>query len=116
MIMMFGSAAAMERSRSPEWIAEMMRYMHALNAELTDSGELVTARGLVDGSLAKTVRLQDGVPVVTDGPFAESKESLVGYWVVDVESETRALEIAGGIVAYAGVVEVRQSPDSPSDG
>ena len=54
-----------------------------------EAGELVFARGLVDGSQAKTVRLDDGVPVATDGPYAESKESLVGYWVLDVDDEAR---------------------------
>ena len=56
---------------------------------------MVFNAGLADGSAAKTVRLTDGLPVATDGPYAEAKESLVGYWVLDVESEARILEIAG---------------------
>jgi hypothetical protein len=115
MIMMFGSQEGMQEARSPEWITEMMQFMHTLNKELTDAGELVEARGLVDGSQAKTVRLENGAVVVTDGPFAESKESLVGYWVLDVESEARVHEIAGRIVVYSQVVEVRQVPDAPPD-
>ncbi len=115
MIMMFGSAAAMTEQRSPDWIEQMMAFMHTLNAELEGAGELVEARGLVDGSQAKTVTLTDGVPVVTDGPYAESKESLVGYWVLDVADEQRVLDIAGRIVVWSGVVEVRQSPDAPPE-
>jgi hypothetical protein len=115
MVMMFGSAEAMTEQRSPDWIEKMLQFMHTLDSELQDAGELVEARGLVDGSQAKLVTLTDGVPVVTDGPYAESKESLVGYWVVDVENEQRVLDIAGRIVEWSGVVEVRQVPDAPPE-
>jgi hypothetical protein len=115
MIMMFGSAAEMVEVKSKEWITEMIDFMRTLNKDLEDAGEMVEARGLVDGSQAKTVSLEDGVPIVTDGPFAESKESLVGYWVVDVENEARAIEICGRIVKYSGIVELRQVPDGPPE-
>jgi len=115
MLMMFGSQAGMLETASPEWIGEMMEYMHTLNADLEKSGELVDARGLADGSAAKLVRLKDGLPVTTDGPFAESKESLIGFWVVDVEHEARAIEIASGVVKYSQVVEVRQVMDAPPE-
>jgi hypothetical protein len=115
MIMMFGSAAGMTEVKSPEWIKEMIGFMQQLDRDLTTSGELVFNLGLADGSTAKTVRLENGLPVATDGPFAESKEALIGYWVVDVESEGRAIEIAGRIVEYSGVVEVRQSPEPPPE-
>ena len=94
MVMMFGSAAAMSEERSPEWITEMMGFMQGLGQELTDSGELVFAEGLQDGSAAKIVRLTDGVPVTTDGPYAEAKEHMGGYLIVDCESLDRATEIA----------------------
>jgi hypothetical protein len=115
MIMMFGDAASMMEVKSPEWIKEMIGFMQQLDVDLTNSGELVFNLGLADGSTAKTVSLENGLPVATDGPFAEAKESLIGYWVVDVESEARAIEIAGQIVEYAGVVEVRPSPDAPPE-
>ena len=107
MVMMFGSAAAMAEERSPGWITEMIGFMQGLGQELTDSGELVIAEGLQDGSAAKIVRLTDGVPVASDGPYAEAKESLIGSWILDVADEARVLEIAGRIVKYSGVVEVR---------
>jgi len=107
MVMMFGSAAAMSEERSPEWITGMIGFMQGLGQELTDSGELVIAEGLQDGSAAKIGRLTDGVPVASDGPYAEAKESLIGFWLVDVADEARVLEIAGRIVKYSGVVEVR---------
>jgi hypothetical protein len=107
MIMMFGSAGEMMETRSPEWIKEMIGFMTELDRELTEAGEMVFNEGLQDGDTAKLVRLVDGVPVATDGPFAEAKESLIGFWVVDVADEARILEIAGRIVRYSGVVEVR---------
>lgn len=70
-----------------------------LDVELKEAGEVVESRGLVDPSQATTVRFQNGVPVTTDGPFAEVKEALAGYWIVEV-SEERALEIASRVVAF----------------
>jgi hypothetical protein len=115
MIMMFGSAEEMTQTQTPGWITEMIGFMHGLNAELEASGELVEARGLSDGSQAKLVRRTDDGYVVTDGPYAEAKESLVGYWVLDVEDEQRVLDISGRIVKYSQVVEVRPSMDAPPD-
>ena len=62
--------------------------------ELTESGELLRVDGLAHPTNTKTIRLQDGVPVVTDGPFGEAKEHLAGVWAIDVESIERAIEIA----------------------
>ncbi len=116
MIMTFGSAEAGLATMGKEWMVEMIRFMGKLDDDLKKSGELVSAEGLADGSQAKTVRFQDGIPVPTDGPYAESKESLVGYWIVDVENEARALEIASRIVAFVKVpIEVRRVMDAPPE-
>jgi hypothetical protein len=116
MIMMFGSAEEMMQVQSKDWVAEMISFMMTLNDDLTASGELVDARGLVDGSQAKTVSLgHDGSVVTTDGPYAESKETIVGYWVLDVDSEARAVEICGRIVKYSRSVELRQVADAPPE-
>jgi hypothetical protein len=115
MLMMFGSAGTMTEIQSSDWIREMIGFMVQLDKDLQNSGELVFQAGLADGSTAKTVSLQDGVPVATDGPYAEAKESLIGYWVVDVASEARAVEIAGQIARYSGQVEIRQVQDGPPD-
>lgn len=77
---------------------------------VTKSGELVGgAVVLAHPSNAKTVRVRDGAPVVTDGPFAESKEVLAGYYVLDCESIERAIEIvsSGDPAARHFAVEVR---------
>ncbi len=87
----------------PEEIKAHMDYYRALNKELRDKGEFVEAEALTGPELAKTVT-SDGVtaPVVTDGPFAEFKEMLAGYQLVDVESEERAIEIAARLSAVPG--------------
>lgn len=82
-------------SWSDEDTRRMVAYMDELNQELADRGELLEANGLGGPAYAKTVRAQpDDEPLVTDGVFPESKEFLAGYWVIDVESFERAVEIA----------------------
>jgi hypothetical protein len=116
MIMMFGSAAGMGEVQSPEWIREMIGFMIGLDKELEASGEMVFNAGLADGSAGKIVRRSDGAaPIVTDGPYAESKESIVGFWVLDVESEQRIIDIAARIVEYSQVVEVRPLGEAPPE-
>jgi hypothetical protein len=120
MMLMFGAPSTMMENQTPEWIAEMFNFMHTFNADLTASGELVSVAGLADYSQAKTVSLENGIPVATDGPYAESKESLAGYWIVDVDSEARAIELASRVVAFIGPVgappiELRQIMDAPPE-
>jgi hypothetical protein len=111
MIMMFGGVGATLENRSPEWIKTMGELLLKLDSELRESGELVAGGALVDPGQAKTVRFTGGVPVPTDGPFAEVKESLAGYWIVEV-SEDRAIEIASRVVAYTEYpMEVRRIRD-----
>lgn len=62
--------------------------------ELTDSGEWIGGDGLADPSQTKTVKVRDGAPTVTDGPYLEAKEHLVGYCMFECESIERATEIA----------------------
>ncbi|MFG3255513.1 YciI family protein [Streptomyces sp. NPDC048172] len=72
----------------------MFEHMGALNNDLAESGELVDAQGLTAPAQGKAVSVKDGRTVVSDGPFVEAKEVLAGYWIVDVASEERAIEIA----------------------
>jgi hypothetical protein len=65
-----------------------------LTEELRASGELITSEGLADISLAKRVAVRDGTTLTTDGPFAEAKEYAAGFYVVECDSEERAIEIA----------------------
>ena len=116
MIMTFGSAEAGLEAMGKDWMVNMIQFMRNLDDDLRKSGELVSNEGLADGSQAKTVRFENGISVATDGPFAEAKESLVGYWIVDVESQARAIEIASRIVDYVKQpIEVRQVMDAPPE-
>jgi len=72
----------------------LMGEMDALIEELIQSEELVGTEALADPSNTRTVRVRGGIPAVTDGPFAEAKEQLGGYLIVDCESPERATEIA----------------------
>jgi hypothetical protein len=115
MLMMFGDAEDMMEARSPEWVRDMIAFMTDFNTELAENGEFVEARGLDVPKAAKTVSLVDGQVVVTDGPFAETKEALAGYWVFEVAGEERAIELASKVVAWADRVELRFVPDGPPE-
>jgi len=69
-------------------------FMQSFTKKLAAAGELVGAEGLAAPTQAKLVRAGKNGKPITDGIFAESKEFLAGYWIVDVENEDRALEIA----------------------
>ena len=94
-----------------------IQFMKNLNGELQRSAEFVTAEGLATPREARIVRAgRNGAPEVTDGPFAEAKEFLAGYWIVDVETPERAYAIAARASAAPGPggvplnmpIEVRQ--------
>jgi hypothetical protein len=96
-------------------------FMQTFTKGLRDSGELVSAEGLAFPDQAKLIHAgADGAPV-TDGVFPESKEFLMGYWIVDVESPERAYAIAAGASAAPGPggkplnmpIEVRQVMSGP---
>lgn len=107
MLLIYGNEEAF-RSVGAKTLGEIIRETDALNQELFESGELVGAYGVADQVDAKMVRVAGGPPVVTDGPFAEAKEFLGSFTIVDCDSLERALEIAARNPAsrYWGV-EVR---------
>jgi hypothetical protein len=103
MIMMYGSQQDYDvltgtATDRPAWSAEDVAALHAFmeswNNALIESGEFVDAQGLTAPVHARRIRLQNGVPVVTDGPYPETQEVLAGYTIVDCESFDRATEIA----------------------
>ncbi|GAA2119309.1 YciI family protein [Actinomadura alba] len=105
--------------RDPRFLAlsqderdELLRDDEALYKEFTESGELVGGVALGDPMDSKTVRVRDGVPATTDGPYIETKEQLAGYFVFDCDSPERAAEIAARFPdARFGAVEVRPIMD-----
>ena len=93
----------------PAWsaadFAALGEFMASFNSDLAESGELVETRGLAAPVHTRRIRLQGGVPVVTDGPYAETQEVLAGYWIVDCESFDRATEIAARLSHAPGPAE-----------
>jgi hypothetical protein len=88
--------------------AEGFRYYAALTEELAASGELIVSEALADPSLATRVSVRDGQTLTSDGPFAEAKELLAGFFLLECESVERAVEIAARVPeAELGLVEVR---------
>jgi hypothetical protein len=115
MIMMFGGIGAAVQGRSPEWLAGMQEMIMQVDADLRDAGELVASVKLMDPTQATTVRFADGAPIPSDGPFAEVKESLAGYWIIDA-NEARAVEITSRVVGYTEFpMEVRRIMDEATD-
>jgi hypothetical protein len=87
---------------------EGLAYYAKLVDDLQGSGELVVTEALADPSLTKRVTAGEGGTVTSDGPYAEAKELLAGFFLVDCESAERAVEIAGRVPeASMGLVEVR---------
>jgi hypothetical protein len=86
-------------ARSPEDFTAMTAFMEGFNTELADSGELVKTRALAAPVHTRRLGAQQGVPFVTDGPYAETQEVLAGYWIVECDSFDRATEIAGRLAA-----------------
>ncbi|MFF0428543.1 YciI family protein [Streptomyces sp. NPDC004520] len=86
---------------TPEEISAHVRYMHDFAAELEKTGEFVDAQGLAPEGV--WVRYDgEGRPPVTDGPFAETKDLIAGWMVIDVDTYERALELAGQLSAAPG--------------
>ena len=120
MIMLYGSQqdydamvgtvhrrARLVRARtSPRWA----QFMEDWNNELVESGEFVDAKGLAAPVHTRRVQLPDGVPVVTDGPYAETQEVLAGYTIVECESFDRATEIAARLAQVPAGARWRRGP------
>jgi hypothetical protein len=107
----------------PADIKTHLQFMQDFAAKLVADGEFVDAQGLAGPEEARVVRsTASGTPEVTDGPFPESKEFLAGFWVIDVDSHERAIEVAAAASAApgpAGVqlnlpIELRQIMSAPS--
>jgi hypothetical protein len=98
-------AAPPDVQLDPERVASMMRY----NEALKDAGILITLDGLHPPSMGARVSFAGGRPVVTDGPFAESKEVLGGYWMIEVNSRDEAIAWAKKCPASENeIIEIRQ--------
>jgi hypothetical protein len=107
---------------TPEAFNAHIQFMKDLNRELQKSGEFVEAQGLAPPGQARVVRYGGGAaPIVSDGPFAETKEFLAGFWIIQVEKRERAYEIAARASSAPGPdgkplvipIEVREVMGAP---
>ena len=107
---------------SPEDVKRMVGFMKELNKDLQSTGQWVLAEGLVGPDQTRIVKANDdGSPSVTDGPFAESKEFIAGFWIIKVNSADEAYEFAARVSSCPGPggkplnmpVEVRQVGEEP---
>ena len=101
-----GQAAEGQPGWSREDFAALGTFMEQFNKELAESGELVDTRGLTAPVHTRRIQLRNDVPVVTDGPYAETQEVLAGYWIVDCDSFDRATEIAARLTSIPGPAQV----------
>ncbi|WKK25977.1 YciI family protein [Streptomyces olivoreticuli] len=89
---------------SKELVTEMTQY----NEQLVKAGALLAADGLQTSAKGARVTFSGGRPVVTDGPFAETKELIAGFWIIQVKDRDEALEWARRVPFQDGEIEVRQ--------
>ncbi|MFI6289484.1 YciI family protein [Streptomyces sp. NPDC051018] len=119
---MAGKASPGNPAWSEKELQEMFAFMGAVNNDLAESGELVDANGLADPAETRFVLAgKDGRPVVTDGPYSETKEVIAGYWVLDCASLDRVTEIAARVVtcpvpegSVPSPVVIRAIPQAPA--
>jgi len=99
---------------APEDMQAVFEAVDAFNAEVRAAGAWVFAGGLTAPSSATTVRAHGGELLITDGPFAETKEHLGGFWIIEAADLDAALAWAEkGSIACRGTVEVRPFQDEP---
>jgi hypothetical protein len=103
-LLMSGTKAGVDtyHAWSQKDIEAHMAVLKGINKDLTESGEFVATQGLAEPGEAKVVRGEKNGMPVTDGIFPESKEFLLGYWIVDVATPERALAIAATISTMPG--------------
>jgi hypothetical protein len=100
---------------SPEVMEDMYRDVEAVNVQLREAGVWVFAGGLQPASTATVVQIRDGKVLTTDGPFAETKEQLGGFWVITADDLDAALAwSAKATEACRAPVEVRPFQDDPA--
>jgi hypothetical protein len=92
---------------APDEVKRNLAEMGQFNAELTEAGGFVTGGGLQERATGTTVHYGEGEPVISDGPFAETKEQLAGFWVIECEGLDEALAWAKKVPLNDGHVEIR---------
>jgi hypothetical protein len=127
LLMQFSANQSTEVPPIGTWAAQDIQahiaFMVAANKKMAEAGEFVDAQGLAMPDTARIVRSHSGgAPVITEGPFPETKEFLAGYWIIDCDSTERAIELAAFVSAAPGPggvpldmpIEVRQVMAAPT--
>ncbi len=110
LLALIGEEGGMEDA-SPEEMKAVMDRWDAYSKEAVEKGAFLAGEGLQPSETASTVKIADGKAEVTDGPFAESKEQLGGFYLLEVNDLDEALEYAKKIPFQNGSVEVRPVMD-----
>jgi hypothetical protein len=115
MLLIYGDEQALDETERQECYRESVQLAH----ELDSSGQYLAAAPLHPTSMAASVRVREGKRLVTDGPFAETREQLGGYFLIDAEDLDDAIAVAARIpMARRGTVEIRpvmQISELPTD-
>jgi hypothetical protein len=102
---------------APEDVGKMMQDYNDYTQWLRDTGRYVAGEALKETDHATTVRVRDGQTLTTDGPFAETKEQLGGFYLIEAEDLDEAIEAAAKLPgSWYGSVEVRPIMDFPQEG
>jgi hypothetical protein len=114
-VSLIGDESFIEQA-SPEQVEQSLAEMDEYNDELKKAGVYLQADGLGPSASARTLRYgEDGKPVITDGPFAESKEQLAGFWILECDDIDKAVEWAQRSPVRSGAIEVREIPDTAEE-
>jgi hypothetical protein len=110
MLLIYGDEQALSETERQDCYAESTQLAH----DIESRGQYVAANPLHPTSMATSVRMRDGKRLVTDGPFAETREQLGGYFLIDAKNLDEAIAIAARIpMARKGTVEVRPVIEIP---
>ncbi|WP_326577635.1 YciI family protein [Streptomyces sp. NBC_00487] len=108
---MRGKASEHAPAWTPEQLQAMYAHMGAINDDLAETGEMIDGQGLAEPARTRFVTAgADGKPVVTDGPYPETKELLAGYWLLDCASLDRVTEIAARVARCPGPEGLTEYP------
>ena len=112
MLLIIGDESRYQDMPEEQQAAQLQRWSD-YTKELVDAGAFVAGDGLQTSSSATTLRVQDGERVLTDGPFAETKEQIGGYYTIDCKDLDAAIDWAAKLPssAYGGVTEIRPVMD-----
>jgi hypothetical protein len=107
MMLLPAPAQALEKFAVPS--PDIVLPMRKFNADMAKAGVLLAAEGLHPTSKGTRIRVSGGKPVITDGPFAEAKEVIAGFWIIQVKSKEEAVEWAKRCpLPENGLIEIRQ--------